>query len=121
MPAGKASAAIGSRRNKARRTVQVSFLEVVAELEPQFSPFKFSERTGTARARRAEELRLVGYSGPPPFCSIVDGRPREDRIGFAVQALRPVGINARIAALDAREPARRDAIGKACAEFELQL
>src|SRR5205814_9493675 len=96
-------------------------LEIVSDLQPELALFIFIERETPAGARRTEQLRLVGQGRPPLLAAVVDRGAREDRIGFAVQPVRPVRIDACIAAFDAGIPAGRDAVAEAGTRLELEL
>src|SRR5438270_969304 len=96
-------------------------LEFVADLQPDLALFEFAEIAAAAWAGAAEQLREEAEARRPFLAADRDRRPGGDGIGFAVQAVGPVGVDAGVARFDPRIPARREPIGEAGARRELQL
>src|SRR5438045_8574340 len=88
-------------------------LEIVSDLQPELALFIFIERETPAGARRTEQLRLVGQGRPPLLAAVVDRGARDDGIGLAVQPVRPVRVDAGIAAFGVGVPPGPGAVAEA--------
>src|SRR5947209_13609471 len=81
--------------------------------------FEFERRVRSAG--RAEQLRQPCSSERPLAAVIMNGWAGVDRVILAMQAARPVGIEAVIAAFEAEPKLGRDAVGQATGKLDREF